>query len=112
MKKRIKKSILTVCMIASVLGIGIAASAATQYPTYNDVWKYGNKKISGTKYKYSDYVNFNGYDWYTASVGDKKGKRLARDVEYSGTYSAYAQYSTKKGAKTVFYNYGNGSLTP
>ena len=110
MKKRMKKSILAVCLIASALGSGIVASAATQVTVGNNgVWTYGDEAINGQVYKFSDYNNPD-YVWYTASVGDKKGKRLVRDVVKNSNRNAHARYLKSLGGKTVFYNHGNGAV--
>lgn len=109
MKKNIKNSIAAVCIVASSLGIGIAASAGAYMPIGNGIWKYGDETVNGGKCKYSDYNNPD-YVWYSASVGDKNGNRLVRVIQKNSTKNAHARYLKKLGGKTVFYNHGNGAV--
>ncbi len=102
--KRIKKSIFALSVVASVVGTSIVASATTKYPSTNDEWSYGTKKIAGTKYTYSDYLNYNGVNWYTASVTDKNNNLKSRDKKTDGVTHAYA-FTLKKSGNQVYYNY-------
>lgn len=99
---RLKKGILCICMLVTVLCSTVGAAAKKASPTGNDIWKYGTTGLFGGGTVYSEYVNWKAPKWYKASVKNAKGVYRCQ-FQYNG--STYAKASVNAYAGRTDYSY-------